>query len=211
MLDAMPAVPPRQGPGSPHRERIGFPLRPATFHPLACAGTKAHSDLHHVGTMNSTAMGHLEPRLKSSIRGEALFDAYTRGRYATDASHYQIMPLGVVIPRDENDLAATLAMARDEGVSVVARGGGTSQCGQTVNDGLVVDMSKYMNRIIGIDASNRRCTVQPGIVLDELNRILKPHGLWFPVDVSTASRATIGGMTGNNSCGTRSIRYGTMR
>jgi FAD/FMN-containing dehydrogenase/Fe-S oxidoreductase len=161
--------------------------------------------------MNSTAMGHLEPRLKSAIRGEALFDAYTRGRYATDASHYQIMPLGVVIPRDENDLATTLAIARDEGVSVVARGGGTSQCGQTVNDGLVVDMSKYMNHIIAIDASTRRCTVQPGIVLDELNRILKPHGLWFPVDVSTASRATIGGMTGNNSCGTRSIRYGTMR
>jgi FAD/FMN-containing dehydrogenase/Fe-S oxidoreductase len=161
--------------------------------------------------MNRTAVGHLEHRLKSSIRGEALFDAYTRGRYATDASHYQIMPLGVVIPRDENDLAATIVIARDEGVSVVARGGGTSQCGQTVNDGLVVDISKYMNRVIAIDASTRRCTVQPGIVLDELNRVLKPHGIWFPVDVSTASRATIGGMVGNNSCGTRSIRYGTMR
>jgi len=114
--------------------------------------------------MNGTAMGHLEPRLKSSIRGEALFDAYTRGRYATDASHYQIMPLGVVIPRDENDLAATIAIARDEGVSVVARGGGTSQCGQTVNHGLVVDTSKYMNRVVAIDAAARRCTVQPGVV-----------------------------------------------
>jgi len=161
--------------------------------------------------MNRKAMSNLEHRLKSSIRGEALFDAYTRGRYATDASHYQIMPLGVVTPRDENDLAATIAIARDEGVSVVARGGGTSQCGQTVNAGLVVDVSKYMNRVIAIDAPARRCTVQPGIVLDELNRALKPYGLWFPVDVSTASRATIGGMAGNNSCGTRSIRYGTMR
>src|SRR5215469_11740797 len=156
---------------------IGFSLRLATFHPLACARANAHSDLHLAGTMNSTAVGHLEHRLKSSIRGEALFDAYTRGRYATDASHYQIMPLGVVIPRDENDLAATIAIARDEGVSVVARGGGTSQCGQTVNHGLVVDTSKYMNRVVAIDAAARRCTVQPGIVLDELNRVLRPHGL----------------------------------
>jgi FAD/FMN-containing dehydrogenase/Fe-S oxidoreductase len=102
-------------------------------------------------------------------------------------------------------------VAREEGVSVTARGGGTSQCGQTVNGGIVVDTSKHLNRLLELDAENRRCVVEPGLVLDELNRLLKPHGLWFPVDVSTSSRATLGGMAGNNSCGGRSLRYGTMR
>ena len=104
-----------------------------------------------------------------------------------------------------------LAIARDEGRNVTPRGGGTSQCGQTVNDGIVVDFSKHLNRILSLDVENRTCVVEPGIVLDDLNRQLKKHGLWFPVDVSTASRATIGGMAGNNSCGGRSLRYGTMR
>ena len=94
---------------------------------------------------------------------------------------------------------------------VTPRGGGTSQCGQTVNEGIVVDFSKHLNRILSLDVENRTCVVEPGIVLDDLNRQLKKHGLWFPVDVSTASRATIGGMAGNNSCGGRSLRYGTMR
>ena len=101
--------------------------------------------------------------------------------------------------------------AGDEGRIVTPRGGGTSQCGQTVNDGIVVDFSKHLNRILSLDVENRTCVVEPGIVLDDLNRQLKKHGLWFPVDVSTASRATIGGMAGNNSCGGRSLRYGTMR
>ena len=91
------------------------------------------------------------------------------------------------------------------------RGGGTSQCGQTINDGIVIDLSKHLNRVLSLDVENRTCVVEPGIVLDDLNRQLKKHGLWFPVDVSTASRATIGGMAGNNSCGGRSLRYGTMR
>jgi FAD/FMN-containing dehydrogenase/Fe-S oxidoreductase len=104
-----------------------------------------------------------------------------------------------------------LSLARDDGRIVTPRGGGTSQCGQTVNDGIVIDLSKHLNRIISLDAANRTCAVEPGIVLDDLNRQLKQHGLWFPVDVSTASRATIGGMAGNNSCGGRSLRYGTMR
>ena len=94
---------------------------------------------------------------------------------------------------------------------MLARGGGTSQSGQTVNESLVVDCSKYLTRIVDLDVKHARCAVEPGIVLDELNRQLKPHGLWFPVDISTASRATIGGMAGNNSCGGRSLRYGTMR
>jgi FAD/FMN-containing dehydrogenase len=122
-----------------------------------------------------------------------------------------MMPIGVVTPRTMDDAARAIDIARDDGVTVLARGGGTSQCGQTVNQSLVIDCSKYLNRIIDLDVANRRCVVEPGIVLDDLNRALKPHGLWFPVDISTASRATIGGMTGNNSCGARSLRYGNTR
>src|SRR5436305_12489722 len=140
-----------------------------------------------------------------------MFDRFARGRYATDASHYQVMPIGVVAPRTIEDANRAIAIARDEGVSVTARGGGTSQAGQTVNASLVIDCSKYLNRLLELDVAERRCVVEPGIVLDDLNRQLKPHGLWFPVDISTASRATIGGMTGNNSCGARSLRYGNTR
>src|SRR5438309_10520644 len=153
----------------------------------------------------------LEDRLKREISGEVLFDSFNRGRYATDASFYQIMPLGVVVPRTIDEALRALAIARDAGRIVTPRGGGTSQCGQTVNDGIVIDFSKYLNRMLSLDVENRSCVVEPGIVLDDLNRQLKKYGLWFPVDVSTASRATIGGMAGNNSRGGRSLRYGTMR
>jgi FAD/FMN-containing dehydrogenase/Fe-S oxidoreductase len=153
----------------------------------------------------------LASRLRREISGDVLFDSFSRGRYATDASFYQIMPAGVVVPRTMNEALRALSLARDDGRIVTPRGGGTSQCGQTVNDGIVVDFSKHLNRIIALDVANRSCVVEPGIVLDDLNRQLKTHGLWFPVDVSTASRATIGGMAGNNSCGGRSLRYGTMR
>ncbi|MCC8960911.1 FAD-binding protein [Bradyrhizobium sp. Pear76] len=153
----------------------------------------------------------LEQRLRSELTGDVFFDAFNRGRYATDASFYQIMPAGVVVPRTVDEALRTLSIVRDAGRIVTPRGGGTSQCGQTVNDGIVVDLSKHLNRIVSLDVENRTCVVEPGIVLDDLNRQLKKHGLWFPVDVSTASRATIGGMAGNNSCGGRSLRYGTMR
>ncbi len=153
----------------------------------------------------------LERRLKAEKVGEVRFDAFTRGRYSTDASHYQIMPLGVVVPRSMEDAERTIGICRAEGMPVTARGGGTSQAGQTVNDALIVDCSRHLTGIVELDAARRRCTVEPGIVLDELNRKLKPSGLWFPVDISTASRATIGGMVGNNSCGARSLRYGNTR
>src|ERR1043165_8272947 len=152
----------------------------------------------------------LEAQLKRAITGEVLFDRFSRGRYATAASFYQIMPVGVVVPRTIDEALRALRDARDHGRTVTPRGGGTSQCGQTVNDGIVVDVSKYLNRLLSLDVENRSCVVEPGIVLDDLNRQLKQHGLWFPVDVSTASRATVGGMAGNNSCGGRSLRYGTM-
>nr|WP_079543274.1 FAD-binding and (Fe-S)-binding domain-containing protein [Bradyrhizobium lablabi] len=153
----------------------------------------------------------LEDRLGREITGGVLFDSFNRGRYATDASFYQIMPAGVVVPRSIEEALRALAICRDAGRKVTPRGGGTSQCGQTVNDGIVIDLSKHLNRMISLDVENNSCVVEPGIVLDDLNRQLKKHGLWFPVDVSTASRATIGGMAGNNSCGGRSLRYGTMR
>ena len=156
-------------------------------------------------------MTQLSDALKNRVKGDVLFDRFSRGRYATDASLYQMMPVGVLSPRNEDDILSAIDIAGREGVPLLARGGGTSQCGQTVNEALVLDNTQYFNDILELDVEGRRCVVRPGIVLDELNRALKPHGLWFPVDVSTASRATIGGMAGNNSCGGKSLRYGTMR
>lgn len=153
----------------------------------------------------------LSDTLARRVQGDVMFDPFSRGRYATDASLYQMMPLGVLAPKSEDDISAALDMAREQGVPVLPRGGGTSQCGQTVNEALVLDNTLYFNDILELDVENQRCVVRPGIVLDELNRALKPRGLWFPVDVSTASRATIGGMAGNNSCGGKSLRYGMMR
>ncbi|MGN6549341.1 MAG: FAD-binding and (Fe-S)-binding domain-containing protein [Pararhizobium sp.] len=161
--------------------------------------------------MSETLRPGLQRRLEKDVRGDVFFDRFNRGRYATDASIYQMMPAGVVVARSAEDVAAALEAAREEGVPLTMRGGGTSQSGQTVNSGLIVDTSKHLNRIVELDVEGRRAIVEPGIVLDDLNRRLRPHGLWFPVDVSTASRATIGGMAANNSCGARSLRYGTMR
>jgi len=156
------------------------------------------------------AASPLSARLRKALRGDVLFDRASRGRYATDASIYQITPLGVVVPRDQADLLAALEIAREERLPVLARGAGTSQCGQTVGEALVIDNSKWLNNVVDFDAAARTVTVEPGIVLDHLNAWLKPHGLWFPVDVSTGAQCTIGGMAGNNSCGSRSIEYGNM-
>ena len=152
----------------------------------------------------------LAARLKREIEGEVLFDAASRGRYSTDASIYQIEPVGVVIPKTERDAQVALQIAVEEGIPVLPRGAGTSQCGQTVGAALVIDNGKYLNRIVSFDKDRAVAVVQPGVVLDSLNAHLRPHGLWFPVDVSTSAQATIGGMAGNNSCGSRSIRYGNM-
>ena len=147
----------------------------------------------------------LATRLKNEIHGDVLFDAATRGRYSTDASIYQIEPIGVVIPQTEEDAITAMQIGIDAGVAVLPRGGGTSQCGQTVGEALIIDVSKYLRNVVDFNAEARTAVVQPGVVLDQLNAFLKPHGLWFPVDVSTSAQATIGGMTGNNSCGSRSI------
>ena len=160
--------------------------------------------------VSSERSSALAARLRREIAGDVLFDRASRGRYATDASIYQITPVGVVIPRHQNDLQVALDIARDAKVPLLARGGGTSQCGQTVGDALVVDTSRWLNQIVEFDVDNLTVVVEPGVVLDDLNRWLKPHGLWFPVDVSTSAQCTLGGMAGNNSCGSRSIRYGNM-
>ncbi len=152
----------------------------------------------------------LARRLRKEIQGEVMFDAFSRGRYSTDASIYQIQPIGVTVPKTEQDVQIALQIAVDEGIPVLPRGAGTSQTGQAIGEALVMDTSKYLNGLLEFDAEARTACVQPGMVLDHLNRFLKPHGLFYPVDVSTANRATLGGMTGNNSCGSRSIRYGNM-
>jgi FAD/FMN-containing dehydrogenase/Fe-S oxidoreductase len=152
----------------------------------------------------------LEARIATAIRGQVLFDPASRGRYATDASIYQIDPIGVVVPESDADVAAVMEIAAAEGIPILPRGAGTSQCGQTVGHAIVLDVSKHLNMIHSFDADSRTVVVEPGVVLDHLNAWLKPHGLWFPVDVSTSAQATIGGMAGNNSCGSRSIRYGNM-
>jgi FAD/FMN-containing dehydrogenase/Fe-S oxidoreductase len=152
----------------------------------------------------------LEQRLRANFEGDVLFDAFSRGRYSTDASIYQVDPVGVVIPRTEEAARVALQIAAEEGVPILPRGAGTSQCGQTVGAALIIDCSKYLDKVIHIDPDKREATVQPGLVLDHLNARVRAHKLWFPVDVSTSAQATIGGMTGNNSCGSRSIRYGNM-
>jgi len=152
----------------------------------------------------------LAQRLRREIAGEVLFDAFSRGRYSTDASIYQIEPIGVVVPRSANDVRAAIEIAREWGAPVLPRGAGTSQCGQTVGRALVIDASKHLNNVVAFDRQARRVAVEPGVVMDRLNAYLRPHGLFYPVDVSPSNRATIGGMAGNNSCGARSIRYGNM-
>ena len=160
-------------------------------------------------TSNEVA-GKLAKNLTKQTQGEMLFSSADKGRYAVDASIYQVMPVGVFVPRTTGEVKTALDICRDLNVPIVARGGGTSQCGQTVGAGLVIDYSKHLRSILSIDVENREVQVEPGIVLDHLNAALKKHGLWYPVDVSTSAQATLGGMAGNNSCGSRSIAYGNM-
>jgi len=152
----------------------------------------------------------LAARLRREVDGEVLFDRASRGRYATDASIYQIEPIGVVLPRTEEAARTALAIAAEAGVPILPRGAGTSQCGQTVGEALIIDDAKYLNALLELDLDGGTAVVQPGLVLDRFNAELRRHRLWYPVDVSTSAQATLGGMTGNNSCGSRSIAYGNM-
>ena len=159
---------------------------------------------------NSAQIQKIGKEIRSKVDGKTLFDEFSRGRYSTDASVYQIKPLGVVLPKDTNDVLSLMEYSQKNSVPLLARGGGSSQCGQTVGESVVLDYSKHQNKILELNVEEKYVWVQPGVVLDHLNDYLKPHGLWFPVDVSTSSRATIGGMSANNSCGSRSLYYGNM-
>ena len=152
----------------------------------------------------------LGAKLRRAVMGDVLFDAASRGRYATDASIYQVMPVGVVVPRNDDDVRAAFAICAEAGVPLLPRGAGTSQCGQTVGAAVILDHSRHLAKVLHHDADAGTVTVEPGIVLDALNAWLRPHGVWFPVDVSTSAQCTLGGMAGNNSCGSRSIAYGNM-
>ena len=153
-------------------------------------------------------MSALQRELERQLEGEVRFDRVSRALYSTDASVYQIQPLGVVLPRSRDDLIRLVQICAQHRCPITMRGGGTSQAGQAIGSGIVVDTSKYLSRVIELDLGARRARVEPGVVLDELNAALRPHGLRFAPDVSTASRATIGGMMANNSCGARSVLYG---
>lgn len=157
-----------------------------------------------------TTNGPLASRLRRELEGEVLFDPFSRGLYATDASIYQIQPIGIVVPRNHEDVVRSLQIAAEHDVPVIPRGAGTSQGGQVLGKALVIDSSKYLTSVVAVDTDGLSVTVEPGVVLDDLNALLRPHGLFFPVDPATSNRATIGGMAGNNSAGARSIKYGHM-
>ena len=178
--------------------------------PLGITREDAGEAYDRVARVSNEVAGRLAQRLAAETQGEVLFTPGDRGRYATDASIYQVLPVGVFVPRSAEDARIALDICRDLKVPVVPRGGGTSQCGQTVGAGLVIDFSKHVRGVLEVDAEARTATVEPGLVLDHLNAQLKKTGLWYPVDVSTAAQATLGGMAGNNSCGSRSIAYGNM-
>ena len=156
------------------------------------------------------ANSELARRLRAAVAGTVLVDRASRGRYATDASIYQVEPLAVLVPTSDDDVRAAFAVCRELDVPMLPRGAGSSQCGQTVGAAVVIDHSKHLNRVLAFDRDAMTATVEPGVVLDQLNAYLKPHGVWFPVDVSTSAQCTLGGMAGNNSCGSRSIAYGNM-
>jgi FAD/FMN-containing dehydrogenase/Fe-S oxidoreductase len=156
----------------------------------------------------ATASVHLQRRLAGALSGEVRFDAGSRALYSADASNYRQVPLGVVLPRTADDVAATLEVCRQEGVPLTMRGAGTSVAGNAIGTGIVVDTSAHLNRILDVDAGAMRARVEPGVVLAQLRGALAPHGLTFAPDPSTASRCTIGGMVGNNACGAHSVAWG---
>jgi FAD/FMN-containing dehydrogenase len=171
---------------------------------------RAPSNVSRVAFHPRAGDSALARRLAREIEGEVLFDAASRGRYSTDASIYQVDPVGVVVPRTAQDAKVAMQIAAEEGIPILPRGAGSSQCGQAVGAALIIDNSKYLNHVVSVDRERATAVVEPGVVLDALNAGLRKDGLWFPVDVSTSAQATIGGMAGNNSCGSRSIRYGNM-
>ncbi|WP_181786484.1 FAD-binding oxidoreductase, partial [Streptomyces phytophilus] len=161
------------------------------------------------GTDTGVDVAALERRLRDAVRGDVGFRTRDRALVTMDASNYRRVPLGVVAPRDADDVAAALAVCREYGAPVVARGGGTSIAGNAVGVGVVLDFTRHLNRLVDLDPGTRTAVVQPGLVLDRLRGAAGAHGLTFGPDPSTHSRCTIGGMVGNNSCGSHSVAWGT--
>ncbi|MFI5865213.1 FAD-linked oxidase C-terminal domain-containing protein [Streptomyces sp. NPDC051546] len=156
-----------------------------------------------------TSPGELERALRKNLRGEVDFGAAARALTTMDASNYRRVPVGVIAPRDAEDVAAALAVCAAAGVPVVPRGGGTSIAGQATGIGVVLDLTRHMNALVSLDPAARTAVVQPGLVLDRLRDAARPHGLTFGPDPSTHSRCTLGGMIGNNACGAHSVAWGT--
>jgi FAD/FMN-containing dehydrogenase len=169
-------------------QSVGQPMRPLEVSPVDARG--------------------LESDLRRRLHGEVRFDTGSRALYATDGSNYRQVPIGVVIPRDEGDVIETIAAYRRFGALVLGRGGGTSLAGQCCNVAIVLDFSKYMNRILELDPDSRRARVQPGVVLDSLRGAAEEYHLAFGPDPSTHNHCTLGGMIGNNSCGVHSVMAG---
>ena len=150
-------------------------------------------------------------RLGTELEGDLYLDATMRTLYATDASVYREMPQAVARPKNEHDLCKLVRFAREHGATLIPRAAGTSLAGQVVGAGIVVDISRHLTRLVEIDAAARRVRVQPGVVRNELNLALAPHGLFFAPETSTQNRCMIGGMVGNNACGANSVVYGSTR
>ncbi len=161
-----------------------------------------------MGKLSEKTLNELQRDLQMRLEGEVQFDPFTRVLYSTDASNFQIEPLGVVLPRHEDEICAVVEIAREYGVSVIARGAGTSMAGQSLGHGIILDCSKYLNQIHTLSPEESEVEVGPGVVLAALNRISAEHSLIFGPDPASADRATIGGMIGNNATGAHSIRYG---
>src|SRR4051794_3701591 len=172
---------------------------PTRFHDRLQVGTTGHLEVD---------VGAVESELRAGLKGEVRFSTGDRGMYASDAGNYRMIPLGVVLPCDADDVIHAVAVCRKYRVPITARGGGTGIPGQTVNDGIVFDFSKYMNRILELNPAGKYAWVQPGIVLDELRDAANEHHLTFGPDPATHSRNTLGGMIGNNSCGIHSMMAG---
>ncbi|HUX66890.1 MAG TPA: FAD-binding oxidoreductase, partial [Terriglobales bacterium] len=159
----------------------------------------------HAPSPGFGAAAELERRLRAGVRGGVRFDPGARALYATDASNYRQIPIGVVTPRDAADVEATLAACRALGAPVLARGAGTSLAGQGCNVAVVMDFSRHLHRLLALDPEAKRARVEPGIVLDRVREAAERHGLTFAPDPATHSRCTLGGMIGNNSCGVHAL------
>jgi len=183
------------------------PARPGRSNPIPSRSCHSWAGCTRIDpTMAS--LSAIRDQLARSIDGDVLFDSASRALYATDASNYRRVPLGVVVPRHEGDVARTLELARENRLPILPRGGGTALAGQTANTAIVLDFSRYMNAVTALDPANHTATVQPGLVQSHLDAALAPHGLFFAPDPATRDRCTLGGMIGNNSCGAHSAAYG---